>query len=114
MSGDEGTSQDTLIRAGQALGVDPDRTGVRTTWTVRLMHPATRDAIRELGEARGWTVAETLEHMIAFVKDAQFLADEGSDSSDLRVELLNKQLPGQEPSWLQMLLEHHRLAYVKL
>ena len=42
-----------------------------STWTVRHMQPETREAIRQLARARGWTTAEALTHMTDFVLAAQ-------------------------------------------
>jgi hypothetical protein len=86
---------------------------VSKTWTVRVMKPQHRDAIIELGGARGWTAAETLGHLIQFVQQAQFAADDSADprSKDALMEHLQESYP--DASLLEALLMEHGLTFVK-
>lgn len=74
-----------------ATGVNPMR-----MWTVRGMPREVAEEIRLMGRARNWSVAETVQALVAFTKAAQEWEDGQHNVGDL--------------AWL---LEEHGLLLVK-
>lgn len=81
-----------------------------TTLTVRNMDRQTIDQIKEIGDARGWTIAGTLPHMLLFVQDMQVLTDGGREAGELihRAAQLDP-----DADAFAVLMRVHGLAYVK-
>ncbi len=67
-------------------------------WTVRKMSKETSEEIKLIGRHRGWTLAETLTHMVEFVQEAQKYDDDH---------------PLEKDATLEYILKNHGLQFVK-